>query len=739
MAGPAQAPPPRQTGAVPTIPVPAPSNPSRPPPRPTGSLRAPPVPMHASGSGSGAQRMGVSPMSFGAPMSGVSFNNQGEGRSYRYGSYGAGFYGGGDSPHLPFGTSINMLESPSFATSASAFNLSGSMMSSSFRRSYAAAARGEYGNLSASMASLTTNPMYSMGSMGRSYSKAHIEAIMAVRSDAELTKEYECCGRKHAGLHALLEHVEDQHPYDQPGESVGMGIRNGAGNAPSGNASRDGASLANPGFSPVTLAMDLDLDDIEPSALARNPLPTPAPSAASARSSTSPRPVPTYAIPKSQAGSAAPSVAASTSPAPLKLSDVLASPPEADAVLSAASGGARTASSTTTAASPTRLVTPAPSAAPSPSFGPQNPMASRGGFAGTSAAALAQSKRFDRAFNEVVAGSSPKNGGAAGQPTAVAPGLLFASAATLGIPTVPPGQAKPEPKPPAASGEATPALKDGAVTSALTGGLGTPPPPPGAVVDKNRALLEPHLPQPSLFTTHKAWRCPNPGCNKAYKQSNGLKYHLQKGQCDFAIHDAIDHGLTLEEAEERSRPYVCAVGAGCTKRYRQMNGLKYHYLNSGEHGEYGLRMLQNGTHPQPPSFPPAPKRDRPANAPGQHAVHGAQGIANTTAAARPAAAPYAVPNRVGGPPRMGTWPAQPRPNGVGAAAGAGAGTQAHHVNGAVPAPAGIAAGRPLQTHGHTPQPHALPKAAQAQAQAAPTPIQRGRDAVLFSALGPLEM
>jgi transcription factor SFP1 len=42
-------------------------------------------------------------------------------------------------------------------------------------------------------------------------------------------------------------------------------------------------------------------------------------------------------------------------------------------------------------------------------------------------------------------------------------------------------------------------------------------------------FLEPHLPQPSLFTTHKAWRCPNPGCNKAYKQSNGLKYHLQKG------------------------------------------------------------------------------------------------------------------------------------------------------------------------------------------------------------------
>lgn len=45
-------------------------------------------------------------------------------------------------------------------------------------------------------------------------------------------------------------------------------------------------------------------------------------------------------------------------------------------------------------------------------------------------------------------------------------------------------------------------------------------------------------------------------------------------QCDFAIHEAVDLGLSVEEAEERNRPYVCAVGAGCQKRYRQMNGLK---------------------------------------------------------------------------------------------------------------------------------------------------------------------
>ena len=40
----------------------------------------------------------------------------------------------------------------------------------------------------------------------------------------------------------------------------------------------------------------------------------------------------------------------------------------------------------------------------------------------------------------------------------------------------------------------------------------------------------------------------------------------------------MDLGLSIEEAEERNRPFVCAVGAGCTKRYRQMNGLKAGHL-----------------------------------------------------------------------------------------------------------------------------------------------------------------
>lgn len=106
---------------------------------------------------------------------------------------------------------------------------------------------------------------------------------------------------------------------------------------------------------------------------------------------------------------------------------------------------------------------------------------------------------------------------------------------------------------------------------------------------------------------------------------------------------------------------------------------QYHYLNSGEHGQYGLRMLQNGTHPQPPSVPtPPPKRYPPSSN---------SAITNS----RPSAAPYHIPshhqnqthhtsshhqvqnghstNNVNGNnttpkamPRMGVWPTKTLPS-----------------------------------------------------------------------------
>ena len=101
-------------------------------------------------------------------------------------------------------------------------------------------------------------------------------------------------------------------------------------------------------------------------------------------------------------------------------------------------------------------------------------------------------------------------------------------------------------------------------------------------------------------------------------------------------------------------------------------------------------MLQNGTHPHPPSLPQPQKRTTPLSTP-------TSTIPNASVQRAAAAAPYAVPNKMAtgpgvprpnpliGGPRMGTWPGKPLP----------------------------------------------PK----QAPPVQLPIQRGRDAVLFAAVG----
>lgn len=148
----------------------------------------------------------------------------------------------------------------------------------------------------------------------------------------------------------------------------------------------------------------------------------------------------------------------------------------------------------------------------------------------------------------------------------------------------------------------------------------------------------------------KPYKCPAPGCDKAYKQMNGLKYHRLHGACNQnnlpitaqaaaqppTIHittnsttgspqpesaDAImmEEGATTPTLGSPSSPdasvnsspdpaspatqapmiplgdrlYICQVGA-CGKRYKNLNGLRYHYLHSGSHGLLGLQLLQSG-------------------------------------------------------------------------------------------------------------------------------------------------
>ncbi|CEP20062.1 hypothetical protein [Parasitella parasitica] len=69
----------------------------------------------------------------------------------------------------------------------------------------------------------------------------------------------------------------------------------------------------------------------------------------------------------------------------------------------------------------------------------------------------------------------------------------------------------------------------------------------------------------------KPYKCPVEGCDKAYKNPNGLKYHQMHG------HSEED---TLSEAErDAQKPYMCTIGY-CNKRYKNLNGLKYHIEHS---------------------------------------------------------------------------------------------------------------------------------------------------------------
>ncbi|KII84762.1 hypothetical protein PLICRDRAFT_179104 [Plicaturopsis crispa FD-325 SS-3] len=152
----------------------------------------------------------------------------------------------------------------------------------------------------------------------------------------------------------------------------------------------------------------------------------------------------------------------------------------------------------------------------------------------------------------------------------------------------------------------------------------------------------------SSLLLSKPFRCPKPNCNKSYKQANGLKYHMTHGSCNYAprkeveaveavlaarraAHDShppspssshphsssdpnsSSHNsggvgahdeytptptdlLSIEaEAARRLRPFACGVGE-CSRRYKNMNGLRYHYAHSGEHGAVGLGMLASGRH-----------------------------------------------------------------------------------------------------------------------------------------------
>ncbi|CCG84344.1 protein of unknown function [Taphrina deformans PYCC 5710] len=90
-------------------------------------------------------------------------------------------------------------------------------------------------------------------------------------------------------------------------------------------------------------------------------------------------------------------------------------------------------------------------------------------------------------------------------------------------------------------------------------------------------------PGSNLVVVEKPYKCPVPGCDKAYKNQNGLKYHKMHGNCaanPIAFAAAQASGQPVSYMVQENKPYSCNL---CAKRYKNLNGLKYHTAHSHQH------------------------------------------------------------------------------------------------------------------------------------------------------------
>ncbi|KAF4979076.1 hypothetical protein FZEAL_4661 [Fusarium zealandicum] len=103
----------------------------------------------------------------------------------------------------------------------------------------------------------------------------------------------------------------------------------------------------------------------------------------------------------------------------------------------------------------------------------------------------------------------------------------------------------------------------------------------------NKVLMQ-RLQSMMMPEEHKPFKCPVIGCEKAYKNQNGLKYHKTHGHQTQQLHENGDGTFSIVNPEtsapypgtlgmEKEKPFSCET---CGKRYKNLNGLKYHKAHS---------------------------------------------------------------------------------------------------------------------------------------------------------------
>ncbi|KAI4167746.1 MAG: hypothetical protein LQ348_007604 [Seirophora lacunosa] len=128
----------------------------------------------------------------------------------------------------------------------------------------------------------------------------------------------------------------------------------------------------------------------------------------------------------------------------------------------------------------------------------------------------------------------------------------------------------------------------------------------------------------------KPFHCPVIGCEKAYKNQNGLKYHKAHGHNSQQLHANENGTFSIVDPDthhiypgtlgmEKHKPYRCDA---CGKRYKNLNGLKYHKNHSAP-CEDGKPLQTIETEPLPLAQPAS---KLPKLAPGGSATADMSGI-----------------------------------------------------------------------------------------------------------------
>ncbi|ORY02095.1 hypothetical protein K493DRAFT_312176 [Basidiobolus meristosporus CBS 931.73] len=84
------------------------------------------------------------------------------------------------------------------------------------------------------------------------------------------------------------------------------------------------------------------------------------------------------------------------------------------------------------------------------------------------------------------------------------------------------------------------------------------------ILQANTGVLQLEQPATEKPVVEKPYKCPVPGCEKSYKNANGLKYHKLHGHCSNS-----------DGTKPTIKPYKCSY-PDCGKSYKNLNGLKYH-------------------------------------------------------------------------------------------------------------------------------------------------------------------